>query len=61
MSWPESCAALAAFGRGLRRLRLPPPRTRPEPPLAPSVPPPPPPYPPGAAPSPGASGGFDDD
>eukprot|EP00969_Alexandrium_andersonii_P164864 7287876-Alexandrium_andersonii.AAC.1 len=44
MSWPESCAALAAFGRGLRRLRLPPPRTRPEPAPAPSVPPPPPPY-----------------
>eukprot|EP00969_Alexandrium_andersonii_P231475 10222464-Alexandrium_andersonii.AAC.1 len=45
MSWTESCAALAAFGRGLQRLRPPPPRVRPEPPLAPSVPPPPPPIP----------------
>eukprot|EP00969_Alexandrium_andersonii_P057018 2515142-Alexandrium_andersonii.AAC.1 len=50
MTWAESRAALAAHGRGLQRLRPPPPRTRPEPPLASPLPPPPPPYLPGDAP-----------
>eukprot|EP00969_Alexandrium_andersonii_P074383 3280870-Alexandrium_andersonii.AAC.1 len=50
MSWKESTAALAGFGRALRRLRPPPPRARTEEAALPALAPPPPPFPQGSSP-----------
>eukprot|EP00969_Alexandrium_andersonii_P357098 15448032-Alexandrium_andersonii.AAC.1 len=55
MSWPKSRALLAAFGRGLARLRPSPPRSRREPPAALVAPPKAVPVPVVGAPWPGFS------